>query len=81
MPMPKTVCRTILYSNIVQLEVCRTFSGRGIGMNITARERDERTDTPGSVRSAERTRRSSDVYNNKLYNRRSYNTCIVTRYS
>ena len=36
MPMPKTVCRTNLYNKIVQLEVRRTFSGRGMGMNITA---------------------------------------------
>ena len=36
MPMPKPVRRTNLYNNIVQLEVCRTFSGRGMGMNITA---------------------------------------------
>ena len=36
MPMPKPVCRTNLYNNIVQLEVCITFSGRGMGMNITA---------------------------------------------
>ena len=31
MPMPKPVCRTKLYNKIVQLEVCRTFSGRGMG--------------------------------------------------
>ena len=34
--MPKPFCRTNLYNKIVQLEVCRTFSGRGMGMNITA---------------------------------------------
>ena len=36
MPMPKPVCITNLYSKIVQLEVCRTFSGRGMGINGTA---------------------------------------------
>ena len=36
MPMPKPVCRTKLYNRIVQLEVCRTFSGRGMGINGTA---------------------------------------------
>ena len=36
MPMPKPVCRTDLYNKIVQLEVCRTFSGRGTGINGTA---------------------------------------------
>ena len=36
MPMPKPVCRTKLYKQIVQLEVCRTFSGRGMGINGTA---------------------------------------------
>ena len=36
MPMPKTVCRTTLYNKMIQLEVCTTFSGRGMGMNITA---------------------------------------------
>ena len=35
-PMPKTVCRTIVCNKIVQLEVFRTFSGRGMGMNITS---------------------------------------------
>ena len=34
MPVPKTVCRTTLCNNIVQLEVCITFSGRGMGMKI-----------------------------------------------
>ena len=36
MPMPKTVCMTNLHSNLVQLEVCITFSGRRMGMNIAA---------------------------------------------
>ena len=36
MPMPKPVCRTNLYSKVVQLEACRTFSGRGMGINGTA---------------------------------------------
>ena len=36
MPMPKPVCRTKLYNKIVQLEVCRTFSGRDMGINGTA---------------------------------------------
>ena len=36
MPNPKTVCRANLYNKIAQLEVCITFSGRGMGMNITA---------------------------------------------
>ena len=36
MPMPKPVRRTKLYNKIVQLEVCRTFSGRGMGINGTA---------------------------------------------
>ena len=36
MPMPKPVCRTQLYNKVVQLEVCRTFSGRGMGINGTA---------------------------------------------
>ena len=36
MPMPKPVCRTNLYNKIIQLEVCRTFSGRGMGINGTA---------------------------------------------
>ena len=36
MPMPKPVCRTNLCSKIVELEVCRTFSGRGMGINGTA---------------------------------------------
>ena len=31
MPMPKTVCRTIVYNKIAQLEVCRASSGRGMG--------------------------------------------------
>ena len=35
MPMPKTVCTTNLYNKTVQLEVCRTFPGRGMGMNIS----------------------------------------------
>ena len=36
MPMPKPVCRTNMYNKIVQLEVRRTFSGRGMGINGTA---------------------------------------------
>ena len=36
MPMPKPVCRTKLYNKIVQLEVCITFSGRGMGISGTA---------------------------------------------
>ena len=36
MPRPKPVCRTKLYNKIAQLEVCRTFSGRGMGINGTA---------------------------------------------
>ena len=39
MPMPKPVCRTKLYNKIVQLEVCRTCSGRGMGINGTAQLR------------------------------------------
>ena len=31
-----TVCITNLYNKIVLLEVCRTFSGRGMGINGTA---------------------------------------------
>ena len=38
--MPKPVCRTNLYNKIVQLEVCRTFSGRGMGINGTAQLSD-----------------------------------------
>ena len=34
--MPKTVCRANLHSKRVQLEVCRTFPGRGTGMSVTA---------------------------------------------
>ena len=37
MPMPKPVRRTCLTNKWVQYEVCRTFPGRGTGMNITAR--------------------------------------------
>ena len=36
MPMLKTVCTTNVYDNIAQLEVCRTFSGRGMGVSIIA---------------------------------------------
>ena len=36
MPMPKPVCRASLNHKWVQLEVCRTFLGGGMGMNITA---------------------------------------------
>ena len=36
MPMPKTVCIIHVYNEIVQLEVCITLLGRGVGMNITA---------------------------------------------
>ena len=36
MPMPMPVCRTNLYNKIVQLEVCRTCSGSGMGINGTA---------------------------------------------
>ena len=36
MPMPKPVCRANVYHKIVQLEVCRTFSGRGMGMHSIA---------------------------------------------
>ena len=36
MPMPKSVCRTSLDNKWVQYEVCKTFLGRGMGMNITA---------------------------------------------
>ena len=39
MPMPKPVCRTKSYNKIVQLEVCRTFSGRGMGINGTAQHK------------------------------------------
>ena len=36
MPMPRTVCTTHVYAkrNIVQLEVCKKCSGRGMGINI-----------------------------------------------
>ena len=40
MPMPRPVCRAKLYNKIVQLEVCRTFSGRGMGINGTAHNND-----------------------------------------
>ena len=43
MPMPKPVCRTKLFNKIVNLEVCLTCSGRGMGMNITARNQQEAT--------------------------------------
>ena len=36
MSMIKPVCRAHLYHNIVQLEVCRTCSGRGMGINGSA---------------------------------------------
>ena len=36
MPMPKPVSRTSLDNKWVQYEVCGTFLGRGMGMNITA---------------------------------------------
>ena len=36
MPMPKTVCVPNLYNKLVQLEVCNTCLGRGMGTNITA---------------------------------------------
>ena len=36
MPMPKPVCIIRMYNKIVQLEACRTFSGRGTGINGTA---------------------------------------------
>ena len=38
MPVPKPVCRTCLNNKRVrgQYEVCTTFLGRGMGMNITA---------------------------------------------
>ena len=39
MPMPKTVCITNWYNNVVQLEVCRTCSGSGMGISITAHRR------------------------------------------
>ena len=32
---PMTVCRTILYNQIVQLEASRTSSGRGMGTSIS----------------------------------------------
>ena len=38
MPMPKRVCRTNMCKQIVQLEVCIFFGGRGMGTNITAQE-------------------------------------------
>ena len=34
--VPKTACRTSLYDEMAQLEVRRSFSGRGMGMKITA---------------------------------------------
>ena len=40
-PMPKVVCITHLYNILIQQEVCITCLGRGMGMNITARERSE----------------------------------------
>ena len=40
MPMPKPVCRTNSFNKIVQLDVCRTFSGRGMGINGTAQFTD-----------------------------------------
>ena len=36
MPIPKPVCITKLYKQIVQPEVCRTCSSRGMGINGTA---------------------------------------------
>ena len=36
MPMPKPVCITCLNNTWVQDGVCRTFLGRGMGMNTTA---------------------------------------------
>ena len=36
MPMPMPFCRTCLNSKRVQYEVCRTFLGRGMDMNIAA---------------------------------------------
>ena len=36
MSMPNPVCRTSLNNKWLQYEVCRTFLGRGMGMNITA---------------------------------------------
>ena len=32
MPMPKTLCRTILSNKTAQQEICRTCSGRGMGL-------------------------------------------------
>ena len=52
MPMPKPVCRTNSYNKILQLEVRRTFSGRGMGMNITAQYaygEDEESKTSTSI--------------------------------
>ena len=46
MPMPKTVCKTHLHNKIVQLEVCRTFSDKGMGMNITAQCRSRARSPP-----------------------------------
>ena len=36
MPVPKPVCRTLVDNKRVQYEVCRTFRGMGMGMNIAA---------------------------------------------
>ena len=50
--MPKPVCRTNLYNKIVQLEVCRTFSGRGMGINGTAHYHYHYYCRQGAVRGA-----------------------------
>ena len=46
MPMPMPVCRTCLNYKWEQYEVCITFLGRGMGMNITAQRRRSK-DSPG----------------------------------
>ena len=48
MPMPKPVCRKGMYNKIVLLEVCRTFSGRGMGINGTAHNNDNDNDNNNS---------------------------------
>ena len=34
--VPRTVCRTNVHTEIVQLEVCKSCSGRGMCMDVTA---------------------------------------------
>ena len=66
-----------MYNKIVQLEVCRTFSGRGMGMNITAQLRWCRYAVHAAARRRDDVMNDMILHNCMIYYTLLYSTIYI----